>query len=464
MNKLLDKYSLLLLRIDELILRVKKKYFFWGAIVLFMILISILNISYPLFGDDWRYSFIHGTGMTARTNSFIDSLHSQYSHYMTWGGRSVLHFIDENLLRLPILISDLLNSLMFVILLVVVYLITNVKLGLNPLVFIITSLLIWIFQPAFGQSFLWLTGSANYLWGTVIILSFIYFYVRSFMSPIANNSNIQSIVFFFTGVVTGWTNENSVVGVIFLIFGIILYRKANNENVPKWFYSGWIGVIIGFCVMIMAPGNFVRMDGVLDNDVLYDTSRSLYYLSRFRDVCLNSYQVLVPLIFVYFLLLFVLPKRRKVSRRQYFISILFLVASFISTFVMIMVPQFSLRVLTCPVTFIIISIGFMLNYLDYKNPFNKKIITLGIIGLVSYFIPYYYEGYKDVTIMGEIFRKREILIEEQDEKKSFYLISYDRFVPQTKFTMMYDLSSDPNEWDNLCYSTYHGIQAIRVGD
>ena len=64
----------------------------------------ILNWLTPLgFGDDYLYSFVwQGNAMNVplpanavRVSSFSDLLASQWSHYLTWGGRSVAHTIAQ---------------------------------------------------------------------------------------------------------------------------------------------------------------------------------------------------------------------------------------------------------------------------------------------------------------------------------------------------------------------------------
>ena len=44
--------------------------------------------------------------------------------------------------------------------------------------YLMINLLIWLFVPTFGQTILWETGAANYLWGGIIIISFLSMYHR----------------------------------------------------------------------------------------------------------------------------------------------------------------------------------------------------------------------------------------------------------------------------------------------
>lgn len=65
--------------------------FFWGLILL-------LNITYPLYADDWGYTFMTGSELTQKITSFSDILNSQYQHYFLHGGRTITHIITESLI------------------------------------------------------------------------------------------------------------------------------------------------------------------------------------------------------------------------------------------------------------------------------------------------------------------------------------------------------------------------------
>ena len=74
------------------------------TLLIIFVLLYVLNYLTPLgFGDDYLYSFIwQGNAMNdplsanaARVSSFSDLLASQWSHYLTWGGRSVAHTLAQ---------------------------------------------------------------------------------------------------------------------------------------------------------------------------------------------------------------------------------------------------------------------------------------------------------------------------------------------------------------------------------
>lgn len=62
------------------------------------LLIYYLNVHTTMIVDDYGYSFSLVTGK--RIASVQDIVISQYKHYFSWGGRSVVHFLAQYFLML----------------------------------------------------------------------------------------------------------------------------------------------------------------------------------------------------------------------------------------------------------------------------------------------------------------------------------------------------------------------------
>ena len=145
----------------------KKKIFICSIIITFLVMLTLNNLT-PLLADDYEYLY--------KTKSWMTILIDEYNQYMTWTGRSVVHIIARIFLLLPKGIFNVFNALAYTIVTYLVYRLTLQKQDekYNSFRFIIIQVLFWLFTPAFGEVFLWETGSANYLWGSLIILSFLY--------------------------------------------------------------------------------------------------------------------------------------------------------------------------------------------------------------------------------------------------------------------------------------------------
>ncbi|HNX59329.1 MAG TPA: DUF6056 family protein, partial [Spirochaetota bacterium] len=229
------------------------------------IIILILNFLTPLLADDYRYSFIFSDPGFHRVQSLHDVIVSQYHHWLDWGGRNIAHFFCQFFLMYDKSVFNIFNSLMYVIFTLLIYFhAAGIRSKFKPYLFVIINLLLWIFLPAWGQDILWLTGSCNYLWGSAFILAFLLPYRLSFLDSEKFGKYFATIMF-IAGIVAGWSCEHtaSAVMVIFvLFFGYKLYRR---EKIYSWEISGFAGFIIGFTLMIAAPGNYVRRAEMVGN-------------------------------------------------------------------------------------------------------------------------------------------------------------------------------------------------------
>ena len=89
------------------------------------------NFFLPLFSDDYSYAFIwdgkdkgnlmDGIGKRERVKSIKDIFVSQYSHYLTWSGRFVAHFLIQFFILIGKKFFNIVNTLIFVSLVFLIY-------------------------------------------------------------------------------------------------------------------------------------------------------------------------------------------------------------------------------------------------------------------------------------------------------------------------------------------------------
>ncbi len=115
--------------------------------------------------------------------SWGDIFRSQWSHYFTWGGRTVAHTLAQWVLWQGKWLFDILNSFAFVLLLLLIYwhsLGGKVTGHLRPTRLFFIFLCVWAFVPALPTVLFWVLGACNYLWMLDILLVFLLPYVRHF--------------------------------------------------------------------------------------------------------------------------------------------------------------------------------------------------------------------------------------------------------------------------------------------
>ena len=112
----------------------------WLVITFFAGTFLIMNLLIPMLSDDYAYSFIwdgsqdgnfqNNIGKLYRVESFGDILTSQWSHYFTWGGRTVAHIFVQFFCWQGKLLFDVLNALMYAALALLNYFIGTGKFNL----------------------------------------------------------------------------------------------------------------------------------------------------------------------------------------------------------------------------------------------------------------------------------------------------------------------------------------------
>lgn len=128
-----------------------------------------------------------------------------------------------------------------------------------------------MFTPAFGQSFLWLVGSANYLYGIGLILIYLipfrFFSRRRGVRDKKTHLHIVLYIFYvffmlIFGFIAGATNENTSIALIAMVLTFMGYYKMHGIRVMPWMVSGLIGNITGCLFMLLSPGELGRMEGL----------------------------------------------------------------------------------------------------------------------------------------------------------------------------------------------------------
>lgn len=424
-------------------------------IIIFIYLsMLILNIVTPLIMDDYNYTF----GLEGRINSIIDIINYQQWFYFNWGGRNIAHFIAQFFLMNDKIFFNIVNPAIYTLMIYLIYnLIKGNKKG-NPLFLLLIHLGLWFLTPSFGQSFLWLTGASNYLWTTTIILIFlnIFFYL---MNSTKKYKLIQIIAFGILGIISGWTNENSGASLIFIMLIYIFIKKVvEKSNIKKIQWIGILGVFIGFIIMIIAPGNYVRSSGFQENS---------FFLIKWMERALSItqsiehyYIIIIGIIIV--LLSIYIYKKQKIDKKVF----IFLIGAFISAYSMIVSPTFPERSWTIFTIYMIIICGLLLNNININNLLRKIVIVDCIIILSILFINSYILTFKDSYHFYQGWKDREHIIKE-GKKKKVYNYEFENIYTTQKQSASYglgDLYSERENPINKTYARYFNVKSIKAKD
>lgn len=405
-----------------------------------------LNMMTNLSADDFVYSFIWGTDN--RVQSLSDVIYSQYRHYMEWGGRSVAHTIVQTILLLGKTEIRFLNSLVYVLFTFTIY--WHIK-GRNKshdlFIYCLIHLLLWFFQPDYAGTILWISGSGNYLWCTTIILLFMLPYRLYINDNKSDYVAAKSLFMFFGGVVTGWTNENTSIGMIVMILLFILFYKNRKWKIPAWAISGLIGAIVGCLFLILAPGNFERLNLAGGVNTYWFT-----YIYKFLMYTDRIFSLIGAIFLTSIILLVLVLKFSNINRARFiFMICIYITGIFVSLYAMLLSPQFPDRAFFGIITFSIIILGITYYNLNFELRF-VRLMKLSILALFLFsFIFSFYKAYKDIRFVNDQWKTRTEILKECAENNVKEIK-----IPAIRSSSRYALGDGP--WDSFSLSSYYNME------
>ena len=443
-----------------------QKYLMVLVLLTLFALILFLNHIYPNAEDDWYYTFVWRPEaidlMGRRITSFNDLFDSQYAHYMQWGGRTVAHIIAQLILCLDTDWQDVLNSFAFLAMMYLIYRYSNWGNKTRVSVFLLGCALFWFTQPIICSTVLWITGSANYLWTSLILLSFIYYYYALYMKEGSNNGALRSVLFFFFGIVAGWTNENMVVAAIFFIIILFLILKKRNIKIPAWAYTGLIGLTIGALFLILAPGNMVRVNATCLGEPAFSIDSLIHRGDAMFDYYLK-YLLILSVISIAAILYFFKKGNTHQKEKVAPMLLLLFISAHVAFIAMLSTPYFPERAMFGLITLLVIVINIAYANLDIE----KRVIQIGAIAVLSvaiiaFAIDYRHKCNRIYTIYHTL-KEREAII-EKGKKAGIKDFIFDNQLIISKKYHFYDCQQDPKSGKNIAYSYYYGINSMSVID
>lgn len=413
----------------------------------------------PYFANDYRYFLVQGT--QDFVSSFGDILVSQYRHYFEWGGRSVAHVIAQTLLWWGKPASAVAQALCYVTLILFIYynaygIKPTLRLRLMP-IFII-SLLLFMQLRAYGEVVFNIVSSANYLWTTTIVLIFLLPYRISMERDLETHILVLLPMMFILGVLAGWSNENTAAAVatglgLYLLFNLRMHR------LKLWQCVGYTGFLIGFALLIFAPGNQARLDSMEEKgfDALEHTISSV---DIFFESLLACFVLVIMAVYLRFkvrsaMLQYSLPS-------LYHGSMWFIYTGFFALFLMIFSPNFPARSATPFTIFMIVGViglaKVALERFDNLLPpkISKALLILGTLFMVSAMINAIY----CTIILNNDQKARDAEILSQIEAGKTHIVVSPMHAYTYKYVYVADVRANPDYWTNKILASFLGVESI----
>lgn len=418
-----------------------------GILVIIFTSILLLNLKTLYTADDYIYRFVYHTpGVSEHMEKITTGMipYSMWNHYLNWNGRFVAHSIVQFFMqfdsKLPF---DIFNSLIYLVLLLMMNRLSvklsnrTTKVFLIPLIFLFT----WFFIPYFGQSVLWVSGSGNYLWMSIIYLGFILFNLRN------GKTNWQSILAaMILGFLTGASNENSGPAAVLIVILLMIKRFVEKKRI-NW--NSVIGVLfsgVGFVIMMLAPGN--RLRGGVQRSI------GKVIMDLFEIIYLSLQQFY--LIYILLLILLVIGMYySKVEKATLINSSIFLIGHFASILVMALAPEHPERTFFGGAIFLGISLFILVYGLFSEMKVGLTILTVPLLAL---FLFSFWNAYQDIDLSYRQVAEQYQIIEHSEEPNITVM------TPAKSKYNAYDgtvgLTTQPTAWMNVWEAKFFNVNSI----
>ena len=223
--------------------------------------ILYLTASCPYITDDWHFKFVwrafRPIGNDTRVANFGNIIESMKNYYNMSGGRVLCHFLAYIFVNINKNVFNVLNAVMFVLLGILIYRTATRRIApprVNLLLLLIYIAVI-LFTPLFGDVAIWLSGSVNYLWSTVLLLACFLLIDKCFDCLTLKKALLMSIPI----AISAATNETT--GGMLIVFMALTFIVKKKKFSPLYLIP-LIAALPGMALVILAPGNSVRAQNV----------------------------------------------------------------------------------------------------------------------------------------------------------------------------------------------------------
>lgn len=313
----------------------------------------ITNVFNPMTGEDYSLSYLlgkeyHDAKPLSFQGSLLSILKAVSFQSQQWNAR-----LGEQLailfLALPTIFYVIVNTIMGIL---YFFFISYFAFGRRPsitrvsdsIAIALTFSCVMLCMPATGEIFFLRNTATNYLWAMNIIFVFLIPYFAHLNTHVSKKHSIIMIpVMLFLGFLTGMTNENTGIAVLFGICMYLLYEIVHKKRPPIWSFSGALGLLSGMIYLLLSPSTQVRVRYYSSIFIKTDPTVHTYFrraLSIFRDFVLSGIGILAFLAIAVIAYLFtVVHMNNKKPVKQIYM----VVSSLITVAVLILAPYHEIR-------------------------------------------------------------------------------------------------------------------------
>lgn len=420
-------------------------YLEYVLIGLTFVFMAFWNYITPLWNDDEGWTRM----------SFNEILKSCIYDYFHSNGRFLGQLVAKSLANIPLPLEAILNAGVFSIVVLLILKLT-IRKGENELAvllkYIFILLAIFLLTPCFSQVYLWRPGSGNYLWPMLIDLLFL----NAFLSE-RNNPLFYGLLIILA-FITGTTNENTVGGIVIICFYYLLSKKIDRRKI--W---AVVSLLFGYAVLLLSPGDALRAQA---------SNPSFLKLSIFGKIETNLvpinnfivdnllYEILIFVVLFSFSLFINQNKGNAIE------SLVWFIAGILVWYVLTLSPGTPNEPQTYYGGFVLTLVAngklFTLTW-DSKN-ITKQICTTILIGLTFFTFVNVSDGFIDAWKTDNAIEARNAeIIRKKDKGIKKIAVKPLNYYGKSKYAMFFwqfDLSRDPNIWQNEAVAHRYNVKEV----
>jgi hypothetical protein len=424
-----------------------------SVLVLAAVFLLIFYCSHEtnLVADDYRYCFSYADD--SRIETVPQIIPSMAAHRHTMNGRVAAHFLVQLFLLMPKTVFDIVNALLFTAL---VWLICRLAIWdgkPNALLLLTVFGCLWILQPDFGQTFLWLTGSINYLWCGVFCLMWLLPWASHSLSGHSPAKAFLPVYVLYSLFVGAYSENSTVALVAMALFFLLLQGLETRRRPEAWELLSLAAVLLGFFFMMLAPAERVNKSAEFRLSVLLENfaQNARYYLR------------LWPLL-VCFGLFYYLACKNAVSRKLRLLSLAYLLGSLAGHFVLTFAMYTAGRSTYIGLVLLIAANAVL--FVPLYETENRHMLA-GLCAVCLLFAACRVAvGVRDI-------RRTHALLQYNEEfiaacaAEGERVVEVPRPYAKTGYSALEGLSylneEDPGDWPNVYMAKYYGVDSIVGG-
>ena len=426
---------------------------FGGILAFTMLGILILNLFTPMIADDYRYAFRFDTD--TRLTQFSQIMPSLLAHARLINGRLTPHFFVQLFTLLPRFVFIVCNTLIYLLLLMGIYTLcrrTDTRYDWKLLLILDGAL--FLLPPAFGQSFLWLSGSLNYLWrDALMVWLLIPFADQVFRQP-KPIKPLQITLLALGGLFLGNMSENMSAAAALMIGFCSLWLLIQRRKVPGWMILTTITTLCGWLLLMLAPANRLNAGQSLSggmNALLQNAQAALQMWMNHGLWLTISFSVF----------LFIAAWSQEAQRDRLAFALGLFLCALLGNFAMIASPYYPERAFSGIVVLLLLANGVAM-YACAVDRWHLVVVrslcfvlTL-LMGLeMLYALPSGYNRY-------QLYKARAAQVQAakqagETDITTFGILGNTRF---DAFDGLNELTTDPTYFPNVYFAKYYGLDRV----